>query len=198
MKLTIMMPIAFLASTSLTLVRAQGASQVFSQYLGAATVTAMPFAGLSSIQQSADFDACTDFVHALPPLDPTVIGTSALPQLEQQFADEVCQFCTSVSLSRPDSCCAVATSVACFQAFASGGGGVSSSKTTSPASSPASTTATAAAANTATGTTSASTPAATSAKSGAYRLDAVSLHEDPLIVYGGTPANTCSNAGRYC
>lgn len=81
---------------------------------------------------SQSLTICTNYAHDLSPWPTAVIGTSGLAQHEQQLADGICQFCTSLSISRADSCCAVASSVACFDAFAAAG---------TPASNPATTTA---------------------------------------------------------
>lgn len=145
---------------------AQQNSALFSQYLGAPTVSAT-FDSPSATLQSEDFAICTNYVHALQAI-PTAIATSAVPQLQQQQVDGLCQFCTSLSLSRPDSCCAVPTSVDCFEAFASGGGGAAK---TSPTATTATTTAGIAA-----GTGGAPSPAATS-KSGVESIGTVSFGE---------------------
>jgi hypothetical protein len=83
--------------------------------------------------QSISFMGCTNFAHALQPA-PTNAATSAIRQLEQVQVDGICQLCTSLSQSRVDSCCAVPSSVDCFESFAPG----VAQKT--PASTPASTT----------------------------------------------------------
>ena len=104
--------LGFLAQTTL----AQQNSQHFSKFAGAPTVTA-EFEGPSASALSNDLKICTNFLHGLPPVD-TLPVTSMIPQLEQQQADGVCQFCTSVKISRVDSCCAQPSSVACFNQFA--------------------------------------------------------------------------------
>ena len=96
---------------------AQDNSELFSQYIGAPTASAA-FDGTSASYQSDSFTICTNYLHGL--VNPTMAGlpTSAFPQLEQEQVDGVCQFCTSLSQSRVDSCCAVASSVNCFEQFA--------------------------------------------------------------------------------
>jgi hypothetical protein len=96
---------------------AQDNSELFSQYIGAPTASAA-FDGPSASDQSFTFTICTNYIHGL--LNPTKAGlpTSAIPQLEQVQVDGVCEICTSISQSRVDSCCAVASSVNCFEQFA--------------------------------------------------------------------------------
>lgn len=94
-------------------------SQLFSKFAGAPTITAA-FQGPSASLQSTHFTICTNFLHGLPNPD-TLAITSIIPQLQQQEADGVCQVCTSLDISRVDSCCAQPTSVACFQQFAAVG-----------------------------------------------------------------------------
>ena len=96
------------------LVLAQADSAVFSQYFGAATVTASIDPTLS-----AGLAICTNLAHAFPA--PQAVYTSYNDQLAQGNADAVCQLCTSLSQSRIDSCCAVPTSVECFKQFAPSG-----------------------------------------------------------------------------
>jgi hypothetical protein len=94
-------------------------SQLFSEFAGAPTITGA-FQGPSASLQSAHFTICTNYLHGLQNPD-TLPITSMIPQLQQQQADGVCQFCTSLDISRVDSCCAQPTSVACFQQFAAVG-----------------------------------------------------------------------------
>lgn len=96
------------------LVLAQADSAVFSQYFGAATVTASLDPTLS-----AGLAICTNLAHAFAA--PQAVYTSYNDQLAQGNADAVCQLCTSLSQSRIDSCCAVPTSVECFKQFAPSG-----------------------------------------------------------------------------
>ncbi len=104
----------------------QGDSQLFSKFAGAPTVTAS-FKGSSASDLTNSFKACTNYLHGLPNADTYPI-TSEIPQLRQQEADGVCTLCTSVQISRVDSCCAQQSSVSCFQQFAAvttTGGGAS-------------------------------------------------------------------------
>jgi len=135
---------------------AQDNSELFSQYIGAPTASAA-FDGPSAAYQSSFFTICTNYIHGLP--NP-VLATSADPQLEQMQVDGVCEFCTSLSQSRVDSCCAVASSVNCFEQFAA-------QKT--PATNPATATT-----NKATATGVANTAAATTKGSSGNKVDVVS------------------------
>ena len=115
MKLTSVPTLFFLAlSTLFSLIQADSA--VFSQYFGATTAS-LP----SGATQSAYFSICTNIVHGLPAL--TGISPSESSQLAQEAVDGVCQLCTSLEQSRIDSCCAVASSSACFEQFAPTGKG---------------------------------------------------------------------------
>jgi hypothetical protein len=106
--------LVFLTQLSL----AQENSQLFSQYVGAPTATAV-FDGPSASEQSQSFTICTNYLHELLPIAIlNSAATSMIPQLEQIQVDGVCQFCTSVQQSRIDSCCAQPTSVDCFEQFA--------------------------------------------------------------------------------
>ncbi|KIW87368.1 uncharacterized protein Z519_12004 [Cladophialophora bantiana CBS 173.52] len=89
----------------------QADSSVFSQFIGA-TVAPTP-TDTSAIPY---FTICTNYLHGLPAL--TDLSPSESTQLEQVAVDGVCQFCTSLGQSRVDSCCAQATSSACFDQFA--------------------------------------------------------------------------------
>jgi len=104
-------------------------SQLFSKFAGAPTIT-RAFQGQSASFQSAEFTICTNYLHGLLNLDTYPI-TSTIPQLQQLQADGVCQFCTSIDISRVDSCCAQPTSVACFQQFAAVGATPTDSASTS-------------------------------------------------------------------
>src|SRR5271170_7998158 len=146
--------LVFLTELSL----AQENSQVFSQFVGAPTATAV-FNGPSASDQSQSFTICTNYLHGLLPVDILSSGaTSMIPQLEQIQVDGVCQFCTSIQQTRIDSCCAQPTSVDCFEQFAA---------QTTPTTGQATATA-----NPATVTGGASTPANTKTSNG-DRLDAV-------------------------
>jgi hypothetical protein len=94
-----------------TLTHVQADSTVFSQYIGATTASAPSDTGLAY-----DYTICTNYLHGLPAL--TAIPSSLSSQLQQEAVDGVCQICGSVSQSRIDSCCAQATSSACFGQFA--------------------------------------------------------------------------------
>lgn len=146
-------------STPLSL--AQENSQLFSQFAGAPTVTAN-FNGSSATLLSSLFTICTNAIHALQPVN--VAATSAVPQLEQEQVDGVCEVCVSVEISRIDSCCAQPTSVACFEQFAA-----QTTSTTSVATSIANFITTGA---TPTATVPASTPSSTKTSNG-NRFDAV-------------------------
>ncbi|KAF2430874.1 hypothetical protein EJ08DRAFT_697082 [Tothia fuscella] len=98
---------------------ALASSEAFSQYFGSPTATAN-FNGDSASIQSFSFTICTNHGHALQTPYTQAALTSINPQLAQQQADGVCQLCTSLSQSRIDSCCGVATSVDCFAQFAPG------------------------------------------------------------------------------
>lgn len=136
---------------------AQDNSELFSQYIGAPTASAA-FDGTSASDQSFAFTLCTNYIHGL--LNPTSLPKSAIPQLEQVQVDGVCQVCTSLSQSRIDSCCAVASSVDCFEQFAA-------QKT--PAANPATATT-----NKATATGVVNTAAATTKGSSGNKVDVVS------------------------
>jgi hypothetical protein len=117
MKLTFA-PIIFSLVAQIRLSTAQANSDIFSQYIGA-TATSVIFVGTGASYQSDGFTMCTNYAHGLNnPSHFSGVATSYIPQLEQEQADGVCQFCTSLSLSRVDSCCAVASSVDCFGQFA--------------------------------------------------------------------------------
>jgi hypothetical protein len=104
----------FYALTTLTqLSLAQQNSELFSLYLGASAATAT-FDGLSADLQSSYLKICTNYVHALPNPTAAAIHTSMYAQFEQEQVDGLCQLCTSLSQSKVDSCCSVATSVDCF------------------------------------------------------------------------------------
>lgn len=107
-----LLPTFFTITTLLILVQAD--STVFSQYFGAATVTASV-----NPTDSARLAICTNVVHVFPAPQP--VYTSFNDQAAQGNADAVCQLCTSLSQSRIDSCCAVPTSVECFKQFVPGG-----------------------------------------------------------------------------
>ncbi|KAH8689678.1 hypothetical protein BGW36DRAFT_466516 [Talaromyces proteolyticus] len=100
----------FLAGLSYHLVLAVDNSQYFSQFVGAATAT---FSGPSS--QSVYFPICTNYIHGL--IDPNTLPTTASVQIFQEQVDGVCQICSKLDMTRIDSCCAQATSSACFQNF---------------------------------------------------------------------------------
>lgn len=144
---------------------AQEPSALFSQYIGASTATAH-FAGPSASEQSLSLTLCTNYLHDLAAI-PTALPSSALAQIIQVQVDGVCEICTSVSQSRIDSCCGVATSVDCFDQFTAGGSGATQ---TTPASAGATTTP---GSNSATATGGA--PASTSSHSSGERVDVVSL-----------------------
>lgn len=110
--------------------RVQADSTVFSQFIGATTAS-----GPSSGDLAVSFTICTNALHGLPAL--TSLSPSESTQLEQEAVDIVCQACTSVDQSRVDSCCAQATSSACFAQFAA-----SNAAQTTPASASAFPTAT--------------------------------------------------------
>jgi len=148
---------------STQLLLARGDSQVFSQYAGAPTVTAM-FTGTGASQQSYLFTACTNYLHGLPAL--SGLGSSEVVQLEQEAADGVCELCTSVDLSRVDSCCAQPTSSACFEQYAAQTGPVTSIATA-----------------TATAVASASTPTSTKTSNG-NRVDAVGSKRSFFCIAG--------------
>lgn len=148
-----------------------GDSELFSQYLGAATISA-DFTGSEASLQSISFAGCTNYAHALGPA-PTIAGTSAVQQLQQIQVDGICQLCTSLSQARVDSCCAVPSSVDCFESFAPG----KAQKT--PASNPASTTP---AGSPATATGGANTQ--TTSKSGGDRTHVVSFGNTPFSLFG--------------
>ena len=131
---------------------AQDNSELFSQYIGAPTASAA-FDGTSASYQSDTFTICTNYIHGLP-------NPSDMPQLEQVQVDGVCRICTSLSQSRIDSCCAVASSVDCFEQFAA-------QKT--PAANPATATT-----NKATATGVVNTAAATTKGSSGNKVDVVS------------------------
>jgi hypothetical protein len=150
-------------STQLSLAR--GDSQIFSQYAGAPTVTAA-FTGSAASYLSGSFTICTNYLHGLPAL--SGYQGSIVAQLEQEAADGVCQFCTSLDLSRIDSCCAQPTSSLCFDQFAAQTDPITSMAT---------------AAATATATATASTPTNTKASNG-NRVDAVSSNRPPLVLLG--------------
>lgn len=107
-----LLPTLFTITTLLVLTQAD--STVFSQYFGAATVTASV-----DPTDSAGLAMCTNIAHAFPAPQP--VYTSFNDQAAQGNADAVCQLCTSLSQSRIDSCCGVPTSVECFKQFAPGG-----------------------------------------------------------------------------
>jgi hypothetical protein len=79
---------SYLVCFSSQLSLAQDNSQVFSQFLGAPTVTAA-FNGPSSVQQAAMFKVCTNYVHGL-------VGLSDLPASASAQLEQVPAF------SRPD------------------------------------------------------------------------------------------------
>lgn len=141
---------------------AQDSSALFSQYIGATTATA-DFSGPSASDQSFSLTVCTNYLHGLAAI-PTNLPATALAALVQVQVDGVCEICTSVSQSRIDSCCAVSTSVDCFDKFTAGGGAAQ----TTPAAAGATTTPGSSSA-TMTGTT----PAATSSKSSGEKVDVV-------------------------
>lgn len=103
-------------------------SQMFSKFAGAPTITGA-FQGQSASFQSAHFTICTNFLHGLP--NPDTLPITDITQLQQQEADAVCQVCTSIDISRVDSCCAQPTSVACFQQFVAVGATPTDSASTS-------------------------------------------------------------------
>ncbi|KIW28330.1 uncharacterized protein PV07_08003 [Cladophialophora immunda] len=86
-------------------------SSVFSQFFGA--TTASPPSATDSLYL---YTICTNAIHGLPAL--TGLPLSESIQLEQVAVDAVCAGCTSLGQSRIDSCCAQATSSACFDQFA--------------------------------------------------------------------------------
>ena len=150
---------------------AQENSEIFSQYFGAPTVSPT-FNGPSASYQSDSFTICTNYGHGLQVL--SALPTSISIQIEQLQADAVCGFCSSLELSRIDSCCGQATSVSCFAQFAA-------AATTAPASTTLVTT-----------SAGASTPTSTSASIG-HRYGEVSSQR-PLLAETGT--NISSNKGR--
>jgi hypothetical protein len=89
----------------------QADSTVFSQFIGATTAS-----GPSSGDLAYSFTICTNALHGLPAL--TSLSPSESTQLEQEAVDIVCQACINLGQSRVDSCCAQATSSACFDQFA--------------------------------------------------------------------------------
>ncbi|KAH0845476.1 hypothetical protein AYO21_01888 [Fonsecaea monophora] len=93
-------------------------SSVFSQFIGS---TVAPVPTLSDDLASSYFTICTNYIHGLPALSDLPVSESM--NLEQIAVDGVCQFCTSVGQSRIDSCCAQATSSACFDQFAAANAG---------------------------------------------------------------------------
>ncbi|OAP58646.1 hypothetical protein AYL99_07736 [Fonsecaea erecta] len=107
----------------------QADSTVFSQFFGA--TTANPPSATDSLYL---FTICTNAVHGLPVL--TDLSHSESIQLEQVAVDAVCQGCTGLGQTRIDSCCALATSSACFDQFAAENNAAQST----PASASASTT----------------------------------------------------------
>jgi hypothetical protein len=149
---------------------AQETSALFSQYIGAATATAQ-FAGPSASEQSFSLTLCTNYLHGLAAI-PTALPSSALAQIVQVQVDGVCEFCTSVSQSRIDSCCGVATSVDCFDKFTAGG-----AAQTTPASAGATTTP---GSNSASATGGAS--ASTSSHSSGERVDVVSTKIKSIMI----------------
>lgn len=122
------------------------------------------FTGTGAPQQSSIFTICTNYLHGLPGL--SGLTSSLVVQLEQEAADGVCEFCTSIDLSRIDSCCAQPTSSACFEQYAA---------QTGPITSMVAATATAAA--------SASTPTSTKTSNG-NRVDAVGSKRSFFCIAG--------------
>ncbi|KAK3986157.1 hypothetical protein QBC44DRAFT_373464 [Cladorrhinum sp. PSN332] len=94
-------------------------SDLFSQYAGAPTVTAK-FDGRYAELSSAAFKGCTNFLHILTPAS-EYARTSDIAREKTIQVDDVCLVCTSVQLSRVDSCCGQPNSVACFDQFTPGG-----------------------------------------------------------------------------
>lgn len=86
---------------------------LFSQFIGATTASG-PSPGDSAAYFS--FSLCTHYLHGLPAV--TGLAPEYSTQIQQIAVDGVCRFCTSVDQSRVDSCCAQATSSACFDQFA--------------------------------------------------------------------------------
>ncbi|OAL31211.1 hypothetical protein AYO22_01244 [Fonsecaea multimorphosa] len=86
-------------------------SSVFSQFFGA--TTASPPSATESLYL---FTICMNAIHGLPAL--TGLPRSESIQLEQEAVDAVCAGCSGLGQTRIDSCCAQATSSACFDQFA--------------------------------------------------------------------------------
>jgi hypothetical protein len=97
-----------------SLIDAQGDSAIFSQFIGATTAS-----GLSADYPGVAFAICTDYLRSLSPYTEETLPTHS-SQLQQIMVEGVCQLCTSVEQSRVDSCCAQATSSACFDQFVVG------------------------------------------------------------------------------
>lgn len=125
--------IAAFSSTGL----ANFAGDPFSYYIGS-SVTAT-FASTAS--QSSLLDVCTNYISAIQ--DTSAPSTTTATELNMADARNVCQYCTSLSQSRVDSCCAKTDSAewaSCFASAANGKAqataGATSGKST-PASNPA-------------------------------------------------------------
>jgi hypothetical protein len=127
-------------------------------------VTAV-FTGTGASLQSDSFTLCTNYLHELPVL--SGLTSSLVVQLEQEAADRVCQFCTSIDLSRIDSCCTQPASSACFEQYAAQTGPVTSIVTA-----------------TATAAASASTPTSTKTSNG-NRVDAVGSKRSFFLAIAG-------------
>lgn len=123
--------VAHLLSWSLLAKTALGQAnfQLVSQYLGAAT----PTLNNNDPTVSTYFKICTNYAHAYQNV--AALPTALASQIRQLQADGTCNHCVGWGLSRVDSCCAAATSVACFDQYA-GPAGATAGQVTPTASAP--------------------------------------------------------------